>query len=125
MQKTNRQLSVFENNERMDDETKITVNHAEIQKWAEKYKAKPQIIDSPTAGANPVGIRLEFPVAGDEAFLGESKPSRDISWAEFFAIFEALGLAFVYPTAEPVDPSSAYRFIKREIAAEGGMKNFG
>lgn len=92
-----------------------TTNHDEIRRWAEKYDAEPEVIDNPEIANDPVGLRLNFPGDDEDVLLGDAAPTQPVSWEEFFAKFDELGLAFIYDdeTAE-VDPSMAYHFIKRE-----------
>ncbi len=68
-----------------------TTNHKEIRIWAESKSALPvevlpQIVDSV-----PAVLRLMFPVQ-----IEHCSEARPISWEEFFAKFDALGLTFVY-----------------------------
>lgn len=95
---------------------KITTDHDEIRKWAEKYKGMPQVIDDPAALGDRPGIRVDFPGHIDDIALPESKV-RDISWEAFFNKFDELGLAFAYVERinleDPEHVFSSYRFIKR------------
>jgi hypothetical protein len=99
----------------MESESKRTVNHDEIRRWAEGYAGKPEVFDNPRAGADHVGLRIDFPGHADDAFVPEGNPPREISWDEFFELFDRLGLAFVYrddPHAE--DKSDLYLFEPRQ-----------
>lgn len=92
---------------------KVTTDHEEIKKWAREHQAVPAIIDDQEAGADKVGIRLDFPGDYDERYLDEDD-THDVDWEEFFKIFEDNRLAFIYDAKSKGDPSWAYRFIKRE-----------
>ena len=92
----------------------VTVDHDEIRRWAEQYDGHPQVLDDPRAGSDRVGIRIDFPGGRDDVFLSEASHARDISWQEFFELFERLKLLFVcQPVADARDLSSSYRFEPR------------
>lgn len=108
------QQSGFECERKMRE--KVTTDHTEIRAWADRYDATPQLIPTFHEGSPVVGLRLDFPGEADEQDLSDARPPRDISWPEFFRLFEESGLAFGYYEDEPTgDPSNAYRFIKREL----------
>lgn len=92
---------------------KVTTDHREIKKWAKEHKAVPAIIDDEKAGADEVGIRLDFPGDYDEKYL-DKQDTHDIKWSEFFDIFEDKKLAFIYDVDSKSDPTWSYKFIKRE-----------
>lgn len=96
---------------------KVTTDHQLIRSWAERYGGKPQIIDDPMAKSDIPGLRIDFPGKLDDLFLPDTKV-RDISWEEFFKLFEDEGLAFIYQDEVNLeDPKSiyrSYRFIKRD-----------
>ena len=90
----------------------ITVDHSEIRAWARKFNGCPQRV-----GENGYSsIRLDFPGKDDDNFFSEEKRPVNISWEEFFQIFEAKELAFIYEDKDVFDPGMAYHFIKRESA---------
>ncbi len=92
-----------------------TTDHKEIKKWAIENSARPAIIDHPQARGDMVGIRLDFPGKKDEELLSEANQTRDISWDEFFRIFEEEKLLFFYTNEKPSnDPRDWYRFEKRD-----------
>ncbi len=100
----------------MDKKTKITINHAEIRDWVEKHQGQPAVIDSPEAGSEPIGIRIDFPGDTDEVLLAETQESKPVSWEDFFKIFEDKQLAFIYQDKDYLpDPTLAYKFINRDI----------
>lgn len=92
-----------------------TIDHNEIQQWAEKYHGKPEIITDP---AGEKGLRIDFPGKRDDMYLSQESFPNEISWNDFFDLFEELQLAFIFdePTNES-DPSLSYRFIRRENAS--------
>lgn len=96
----------------MEEGKIITVNHDEIKDWAERFEGCPEIIYEP--GTNvAIGVRINFPGKEDDIYLSGNHATGDISWQEFFREFEKLRLAFEYNSAEVVDPSSSYMFVKR------------
>ena len=66
-------------------EAKITSNHTTIRKWVEDRKGRPAKV----RGAQKGGIlRIDF---------GEPEETlEEISWDEFFRIFDSTGLAFLH-----------------------------
>ena len=66
----------------------LTTNHSEIREWVEKRGGKPAIFES-TESNNSVLLRINFP-GFDEKNL------RNISWEEFFDIFDKNNLQFLY-----------------------------
>ncbi|MFZ5424560.1 MAG: hypothetical protein ACOZAO_02050 [Patescibacteria group bacterium] len=95
---------------------KSTINHTEIRNWAEKHAGNPALITPIEVENVPIGIRINFPETANDNFLASTQ-SRNISWDEFFSVFEKQGLAFVYNT-EPktVDPTYWYMFEKRSVS---------
>ncbi len=94
-----------------------TVDHEEIAQWTATHGGKPQKIEAPGVPDTP-GIRIDFPGPGDEEMLSDLKKGSDISWKEFFEIFESQGLTFMYDKAAQGDPSLSYRFGKRNGGKE-------
>lgn len=92
---------------------KTTTDHEEIKRWAMMHQGNPQLLDHTQAEGDKVGIRINFPGPEDDTYLSEDHPPKDISWEEFFRIFDDQGLAFVYETERIGDPSLAYRFSRR------------
>jgi hypothetical protein len=92
-----------------------TTDHDEIRDWVEHLNGKPQLIESPEAGAEKSGLRISFPGDKRDTFFGTSKIARDANWGEFFAIFEDQELAFVYETnPNPNNLADSYRFAPRD-----------
>ncbi|HEX5368146.1 MAG TPA: hypothetical protein VFY10_01885 [Dehalococcoidia bacterium] len=91
-----------------------TIDHATIRDWAERYGGKPQVWDNPQAGSDRLGVRIDFPGSADDAFNETPNQPRDISWEQFFLLFDELNLAFEYEDRNGVaDRSQLYRFTRR------------
>ncbi len=68
-----------------------TTDHTEIRHWAEKHHAVPTEILPQHLNHEPTVLRFMFPqMAADRLDI------RVLSWEEFFAKFDLLGLSFVY-----------------------------
>jgi hypothetical protein len=96
----------------------ITTNHRKIKEWIEDNGGRPAIIcraDIPSINEDEVGLRISFGGKDDKKLLGAAKISKNISWKNFFKLFERKGLAFIYQlTPKGPDISWTYRFIRRE-----------
>ena len=69
-----------------DHQAQRTKNHDEIRRWAEHRKAKPAMVE----GTQILRFDFEEPdESGDEALS-------QVSWEEFFAIFDSRDLEFLY-----------------------------
>jgi len=85
-----------------DNTSKTTVNHDEIRKWAEEREGKPSIVKS--TGKNGGGLlRINFPGYAEDNL-------EEISWDEFFEIFDENNLDFLYQ--ENTKDGSTSRFFK-------------
>lgn len=99
----------------MDENFITTVDHHEIRKWVVENKGRPQIDNFSSGESGQKMLRIDFPGAADDTFLGDSDKPHDTSWDAFFAEFEAQNLAFQYVRKVTTnDPSMAYRFCPRE-----------
>jgi hypothetical protein len=100
----------------MDEIMRVTTDPKAIIEWAEKHGGKPQVIEVKD-DENMPGIRLDFPGKKDDRDLPPGKV-RNITWEEFFDLFEKERLAFMYvdnlDTTDTDILSYAYRFIKRD-----------
>ena len=98
---------------------KVTTDHEEIRRWAEKYRGRPEVRDDRRAGNARIGIRLDFPGRYDDSAISD-RVRRRTSWEEFFAKFDELEYAFIYhdPVGAQTHPSDAYQFMKRERMAQ-------
>lgn len=103
----------------MDEEFKTTVSHVVIRAWAESHGGKPALIVDPNRFDRTTGLRIDFPGKQDEALLSHAHHNKDVSWDDFFKVFEEQQLAFDYlEKPGETDLSDAYRFIKREAINE-------
>ena len=84
--------------------SKTTQDHDEIRKWAEARGGKPADVASTETKEGAGIIRIEFP----GAVHANDSALKEISWEEFFAKFDASGLALVY----------------QEQTADGATRNF-
>lgn len=64
--------------------SKVTIDHDEIQRWAEERDGEPAVVRGTTI------IRLDFP-----GFAGPPKLQR-MSWDDWFRLFDEQNLALVY-----------------------------
>lgn len=68
-----------------------TTNHKEIHRWAESQSAVPAEVLPHIVDSEPALLRFML-----KAQIRDHLNIREISWEEFFAKFDALGLTFVY-----------------------------
>lgn len=103
----------------MDEDFKTTTSHVVIRGWAESHGGKPALIVDPNRLDRAVGLRIDFPGKTDEALLSQAHHNKDVSWDEFYKVFEEQQLAFDY-LEQPGETElpDAYRFIKREVLNE-------
>lgn len=93
------------------EETLRTIDHDEIRDWVEARDGRPSVVSS-THGDEEGGIlRIDF---------GTKEESlEEVSWKEFFKIFEDSELAFVYQEhAADGEPSYLCKFVTRDDADE-------
>ena len=96
--------------------SKTTQDHDEIKAWAEERGGKPAEVAG-TEGKDGAGIiRLEFPgaVHANDSNLAE------ISWDDFFAKFDASGLALVYQDVTADGEKSNFNRLIHPENASGG-----
>lgn len=91
-----------------------TTDHEEIRRWANTVGAKPAEVSPNIFDGEPAILRFVFGsvLAGAEF--------RVISWDNFFALFDAMGLALVYDESPQyqllqVEEKSAYRFMGKPL----------
>jgi hypothetical protein len=92
-------------------QTKLTINHQEIQSWAEKLNAKPQLIDHQDSTGDKVGIRIDIPGHSDETYNIRAE-EQEATWEKFFEIFDREELALEY-YEDTTNAKFPYRFVKR------------
>ncbi len=85
-------------------DSKTTKDHNTIKKWAEKRDGKPAVVES-TSNSNKGGglLRINFPGYAEDNL-------KDISWEEFFRIFDDNKLQFLYQ--EETKDGGESRFFK-------------
>jgi len=71
-------------------ENRTTTDHEEIREWAESRGGKPARV----AGQDPIALRIDFP--GEQEEEEEEEVLEQISWEEFFDVFEESNLIFLY-----------------------------
>ncbi len=103
----------------MDEDFKTTTSHVVIRAWAESHGGKPALIVDSNRLDREVGLRIDFPGKTDEALLSQAHHNKDVSWDEFFKVFDENELAFDY-LEEPGETElvDAYRFLKRDLLNE-------
>lgn len=88
-------------------ESKRTTNHDEIKKWAEKRNGKPAKVKGTENGNNAL-LRINFPGYAEENL-------EDITWNEFFDIFDQNNLDFLYQDKTKDGETSRFsKFVNRE-----------
>ena len=91
-------------------ESRTLVNHDEIRQWVEDRGGKPAVVEGTEAGGSAL-LRVDFGDADEKL--------QEISWEEFFRIFEGSDLAFVcQDTTKDGDTSRFFKFVSREEWAE-------
>lgn len=84
--------------------SKTTTDHTEIKQWAEKRDGKPAIVKGTENNEKGGGLlRINFPGFKEENL-------KEISWDEFFTIFDDRGLQFLYQ--ETMADGKESRFFK-------------
>lgn len=66
---------------------KRTTDHEEIRRWVEARQGSPSVIESTWDGTNGL-LRIDFD--------GEDETLAEISWDEFFRIFDESDIEFLY-----------------------------
>lgn len=101
-----------------------TVDHDEIREWVEARGGRPVIIyDSWLGGAGL--CRIDF---GEEDFydLGLDPAAQEMSWDEFFDVFDGRNLAFLYQEEGPDGRQSRFfKFVARDDDEEDEKKKGG
>jgi len=98
----------------MEEDIKPITDHESIKAWAIARSGRPQAIDAIESEGDKIGLRIDFSGDQDEAYHIRER-TRNITWEEFFEIFENQKLAIIVsPNANSHNASYDYRFIKRE-----------
>ena len=94
--------------------SKTTTNHDEIRKWAEARSGRPAVVGRTVKNGSGV-LRIDFPGYSGEQTL------KEISWEQFFEIFEKSNLAFIYQDKTASGKVSRFgKFVERESAGQSG-----
>lgn len=70
-------------------ESKTTKNHSTIKGWTEDRNGKPAVVESTSNSGGGGLLRINFPGYAEDNL-------KNISWEEFFEIFDENNLQFVY-----------------------------
>jgi hypothetical protein len=93
-------------------EAKITTDHEEIRRWVEERGGHPATVKGTEKGGSAL-LRIDYP-----GFSGEDRLT-EITWDEFFEIFDENNLAFLYQeTTEDGGQSRFSKFVDRSRAEE-------
>lgn len=90
-------------------DSKTTTDHATIREWAEARDGKPSVVES-TANSGKGGglLRINFPGYAEDNL-------KDISWEEFFKIFDDNDLQFLYQEqTKDGKESRFFKFVNKE-----------
>lgn len=79
-----------------------TTDHKKIQKWAEDREGKPSVVESTYKNGSGL-LRINFPGYAEDNL-------KEISWEEFFKIFDESDLQFLYQ--EETKDGGESRFFK-------------
>jgi hypothetical protein len=96
----------------MAHESKYTIDHDEIRKWAEARGGKPATIEGTAKRGEEGGLlRIDFPGGASDP------PLKQISWEAFFEKFDEAELGMVYQD-EKADGETSYfcKLINRDTA---------
>lgn len=100
----------------MVKDTNSTSDHDEIQQWIEDREGVPAMVR--TEGSGEGMLRVDF---------GDSEENlMEISWAEFFRLFDEQALAFVYESeGEDGEISMFYALVPRDGGEDEPIAGFG
>ncbi|HEX5887533.1 MAG TPA: hypothetical protein VFY61_02470 [Pyrinomonadaceae bacterium] len=91
-------------------ESKTTTDHEEIRQWVEERDGHPAIVKGTEKGGSAM-LRIDYP-----GFSGEDK-LEEITWDEFFEIFDENNLAFLYQDKTQEGGESRFsKFVSRDRA---------
>ena len=86
-----------------------TTDHNEIRHWAESQNAKPAEVIPYVFDSEPTVLRFMF------GKVPAGQPElKAISWENFFAHIEAMGLTFVYEVDASDVPTGGYQLLQIE-----------
>jgi hypothetical protein len=88
--------------------SRTTTDHDEIRRWVEGHGGKPAIVRGTEDGDGGV-LRIDFPGGAGEESLEQ------VSWDEWFRIFDERGLAFLYQEQKADgDDSTFFKLVRRD-----------
>src|ERR1044071_8071759 len=88
--------------------SKTTTDHEEIRNWVEERGGHPAIVKGTEKGDSAL-LRIDYP-----GYSGEDR-LEEISWDEFFEIFDENDLAFLYQEKTQDGGESRFsKFVSRE-----------
>lgn len=89
-----------------------TTDHEEIKKWVEERQGTPSVVESTWDGKSGM-LRIDF---------GEPEDSlTEISWEDFFRIFDESGLSFLYQDETADGEQSRFnKFVQGSDEEESG-----
>lgn len=89
--------------------SKTTTDHKEIKKWVEEREGKPAVVKGTEGGKdNGALLRINFPGYAEKSL-------KEISWDEFFEIFDSRDLEFLYQEkTKSGEESRFFKFIRKE-----------
>lgn len=89
-------------------EAKATTDHGEIRQWAEKRGGRPCRVETRDKSRGGGILRLDF---GDK-----DENLEEISWEEFFTIFDDNSLAFLHQDKTADGKESRFnKFVERDV----------
>ncbi len=87
-----------------NSDSKTTKDHTKIKKWSEERDGKPAVVESTSNSSEGGGLlRINFPGYAEDNL-------KNISWEEFFRIFDENDLQFLYQ--EETKDGGKSRFFK-------------
>lgn len=90
-------------------DSKTTTDHATIRRWAEERDGKPSVVESTQESKKGGGLlRINFPGYAEDNL-------KEISWEEFFEIFDDNNLQFLYQEqTKDGGESRFFKFVNKE-----------
>lgn len=93
----------------MPSTANTTVDHGQIQSWIEERGGVPSVVRATHRGEASGLLRVDFPEEEPDEGLEE------ISWDEFFEIFDSKNLAFLYQERTASGQDSRFcKFVSRD-----------
>ena len=93
----------------MAGESKTTIDHDEIRRWAEERDGKPASVRGTGGGDDPGILRIDFPGGAGEDQL------EHIEWDEWFEKFDENNLAFLYQEEKKSgEGSTFFKLVNRD-----------